>query len=187
MSTDTENPYSRDDLIASLEDVHREVGGTFRELPADALFRRPEEGVWSPAENLVHLVRSVKAVADAMKLPRLLLAVLFGTAREPSRRFEEVREVYHERLARGGRASGRYVPPQLDGDDPERTRSRMLAGWERAGGDLIARLRRWPEPSLDRYRLPHPLLGKLTVREMLFFTLYHDHHHLRIVRERVGG
>jgi len=99
-------PYSRDDLVAALEDMHREVGAYFAELPGDALFRHPEAGVWSPAENLVHLVKAVKAVADAMGRPRWLLAILFGTARGPSRPFEEMRRVYQERLARGGRAGG---------------------------------------------------------------------------------
>jgi hypothetical protein len=43
---------------------------------------------------------------------------------------------------------------------------------------------RWPEPALDRYQLPHPLLGRLTVREMLAFSVYHHAHHLRRVAER---
>jgi hypothetical protein len=180
-------PYSRDDLVAALEDMHREVGAYFAELPGDALFRHPEAGVWSQAENLVHLVKAVKALADAMGRPRWLLAILFGTARGPSRRFEEMRRVYQERLARGGRAGGRFVPDTLEPEDSQVARSRMLAGWQRVGADLVGKVRRWPEASLDRYRLPHPLLGKLTVREMLFFTLYHDRHHLEIVRRRMGS
>ncbi len=44
----------------------------------------------------------------------------------------------------------------------------------------------WSETSLDRYRLPHPLLGRLTVREMLFFTLGHGLHHARNVARRKG-
>jgi hypothetical protein len=43
----------------------------------------------------------------------------------------------------------------------------------------------WREADLDRYRLPHPLLGKLTLREMLFFTLYHNYHHVRNVAKRL--
>lgn len=31
------------------------------------------------------------------------------------------------------------------------------------------------------------LLGKLTVREMLFFTFYHYEHHRAIVAQRLGG
>ena len=34
------------------------------------------------------------------------------------------------------------------------------------------------EHKLDRCILPHPLLGKLTLREMIYFTIYHMEHHL---------
>ena len=43
------------------------------------------------------------------------------------------------------------------------------------------------QADLDRYRLPHPLLGKLTVREMLFFTVYHNYHHVRSVADRLAA
>jgi len=37
------------------------------------------------------------------------------------------------------------------------------------------------ETALDLYILPHPLLGKITLREMLYFTAYHVYHHQTIV------
>ena len=43
----------------------------------------------------------------------------------------------------------------------------------------------WREADLDRYLLPHPLLGKLTIREMLFFTLYHNYHHVQSLATRL--
>jgi hypothetical protein len=45
---------------------------------------------------------------------------------------------------------------------------------------LNKRLKKYSEASLDELILPHPLLGKLTLREMLYFTIYHagHHHHL---------
>jgi hypothetical protein len=49
---------------------------------------------------------------------------------------------------------------------------------------LCAAVERWPERALDRYRLPHPLMGKLTVREMLLFTLVHNIHHVRVAERR---
>ena len=47
------------------------------------------------------------------------------------------------------------------------------------GEKYTERLGNWSEKDLDKYKLPHPLLGKLTVREMLFFTIYHNEHHLK--------
>ena len=34
--------------------------------------------------------------------------------------------------------------------------------------------------------MPDPALGQLTVREMLYFTLYHNLHHVRNVAGRLG-
>jgi hypothetical protein len=42
---------------------------------------------------------------------------------------------------------------------------------------LARRIDRFSETQLDQLILPHPLLGKLTLREMLYFTIYHVQHH----------
>ena len=117
-----------------------------------------------------------------------MLRGLFGSA-SSSRRYGEVREVYLQALAAGGVASGRFLPraPAAAAGDAGLSRSRALAGWQRASESLVTALGKWREPALDKYRLPHPLLGKLTVREMLFFSHYHDTHHLGIVRRSPGA
>jgi hypothetical protein len=35
--------------------------------------------------------------------------------------------------------------------------------------------------------LPHPLLGKLTIREMLYFTVYHGEHHRLHTEQNLAG
>ena len=66
---------------------------------------------------------------------------------------------------------------------------RLLFGKPQAASRRFAQiqattvLRNWRDTDLDKYFLPHPLLGKLTIREMLFFTLYHDRHHVNNVRK----
>ena len=153
-------------------------------MPEDAFFDRPAPDVWSPAENLLHLLRSVGAVASAMRYPKLVLRALFGRARA-SRRYAEVVELYQARLDRGAKAMGRYLPvldEPVDAAAKARSRDRLLAGWDREAMALVTALERWNEKELDRLRLPHPLLDKLTVREMLFFTLYHNRYHAKVVR-----
>lgn len=182
------SPYDRDEVIAALEEIHAEVDVYFRSLPVDVLVRRPEAEVWSPVENLIHLVKSVQSVSKGLDMPKLLLAILFRrpkAAPKTSRRYEGVVEIYHAALAAGGRASGPYVPKPFPQGDGEKVRARALAGWKKAGAAMIGKLDKWNEKSLDRYRLPHPLIGNLTVREILLFTLYHDRHHLESVRKRL--
>ncbi|MBK7609450.1 MAG: hypothetical protein IPI18_20745 [Saprospiraceae bacterium] len=33
------------------------------------------------------------------------------------------------------------------------------------------------EAEIDRYLIPHPLVGKITMREMFYFTVFHAGHH----------
>ncbi len=182
-----DDPYTRDELLTALDRAHREVTDFFASIPPAVFVRRPSQA-WSPSDNLEHLVRSVRPVAQALRLPRLLLRLLFGAARQPSRRYERVRAAYRARLAEGARATGRYVPTlEAPPADVEALRRRQLAAWTQAGTRLAAALRRWQEADLDACRLPHPILGKLTVREMLFFTLYHDLHHVAGVRKRLAA
>ena len=183
--SESAEPHHHHELMSALQAAHRESLELFESLAEPVLFHRPADGVWSAAEHVVHLVKSVQAVAMALKIPKVLLAARFGTAREESRTYAQVREDYLSRLAAGGVASGPYVPSSLNpGDEQEAAamRGRALSGWRRAGEGLEKQVAKWSEKALDRYRLPHPLLGKLTVREMLCFTHYHDLHHLGIVR-----
>ena len=64
-------------------------------------------------------------------------------------------------------------------------RDKKIAAFNRERDKMIARLSSWSESKLDTYLLPHPLLGKLTLREMLFFSVYHIEHHLKLLEGRV--
>ncbi|QLH34686.1 MAG: DinB family protein [Cyclobacteriaceae bacterium] len=51
---------------------------------------------------------------------------------------------------------------------------------------LAAKLNRFSEAELDLYILPHPLLGKLTLREMIYFTCYHVQHHQELTTKNLS-
>jgi DinB superfamily len=174
-----EPPTGRDDSLAGLERLSGELVG-FLDGFTDEAFFAAQGDHWSPAVHLRHLTKSVRVVGDALQKWKPMLLV-FGRPGRPSRSYEEVVAAYVEALDRGGKA-GRFAPR---GEDPER--HLVVAGWQLAGRGLQRAANRWSEKALDRYQLPHPLLGKLTVREMLFFTLYHNAHHARRIRERALG
>ena len=87
---------------------------------------------------------------------------------------------YKEKLADGGRASGRFVPPTVPANEVEH----IAVSLRSTVDDLSRRVNTWTEKDLDTVLMPHPLLGKLTAREMLFFTIYHvQHHHALVERD----
>ena len=50
---------------------------------------------------------------------------------------------------------------------------------------LNEKIERLSEQDLDKYMLPHPLIGKISIREMLYFTIYHVQHHHKSVVENI--
>jgi hypothetical protein len=129
-------------------------------------------GKWNTVQLLDHIVRSVSPVSLALSLPAFLLRLVFGTANRKSRSYEELVARYHSKLKAGGRASGRFVPPPKT-DSVEKLSSNL----SKVVQALARRIDRFSETQLDQLILPHPLLGKLTLREMLYFTIYHVQHH----------
>jgi hypothetical protein len=178
-----ETPHTRPEILQALASAQAEVAAFFGGLSDDELLLRDGEA-WNPAEHLQHLCTSTSAVARGLGMPWLLLRLRFGRARAPSRGFDAMREVYRARLAAGGGATGAFVPPREEGAGSER-RTALLARWARVNARLREALEGWSERDLDRILLPHPLLGKLTTREMLFFTLYHDQHHVEGAKRRL--
>jgi hypothetical protein len=177
-------PRSREQLLSAFARVHAQATDVWEQCPAARFFAPAADGGWSPARNVTHLVDSLSAVTRALRLPRLVPRLLFGVARQPSRSFEEVVLTYRNALA-GGAGAGRYTPVEVSaGIDPVATRAKLLARWHAALPALSAAIVRWDDAALDRIRLPHPILGKLTVREMLYFSLYHLAHHANVVAER---
>ena len=134
---------------------------------------------WTPGQQLDHIRRSVAPLAQVLRLPKPLLRLLFGRANRPSRPYAEVVARYQTRLAGGGRASGRYLPAAAA--TAKAQKQATAAARREAVRQLTQRAGTYSEPELDAYVLPHPLLGKLTLREMLCFTLYHvEHHHKQV-------
>jgi hypothetical protein len=176
-------PDTTERLATGLARQREEISSFFESLETGDFFAAQGEH-WSPAEHLRHLAKSVRPVAGAMKVPKLILGFRFGWSFQGSRSFEQVVEMYRQLLAAGAGA-GRFAPSQIRHElSDEEWQTQILERWRRASQQLGASLAGWSDRALDRFRLPHPLLGKLTVREMLFFTLYHNAHHSRRVEER---
>ena len=175
---DTVLIYTKESVLTALAQVDHRVDDFFESFTLHQLFHPPAES-WSPAQNLEHLIRSVRPLARAMRLPRVTLRLLFGTPGKPSRSYCEIQESYLLELSNGARATGKFLPEQTaaPGPDLETARTELLEKWRRASEEFRNTLGHWDESQLDQYALPHPILGSLTIREMLFFTIYHNSRH----------
>ena len=99
------------ELIAALEESSRRTEAWFQDLPASGFFTRHGDS-WSPSDNLDHLIKAVKPITKALNLPKITLQAMFGKAKKTSMPYEELCGLYRDAIARGGQASGRFLPEQ---------------------------------------------------------------------------
>ncbi len=169
---------TKPEIIDALKQNHSAFTNYILSLnEADFLFAVNDK--WSPGQQAEHILRSVKPVNLAFGLPLLLLKIIFGKANRPSRNYAELVQRYFEKLAAGGKASGRFIPPYIAYAQKEKICAQISATAE----SLCKKLAKYPEKKLDKYILPHPLFGKLTLREMLYFSIYHVQHHQNNIKE----
>lgn len=168
---------TRDEIAASLIDAFEQLASWFEAQPDDT-FESGPDGKWTAGQHLDHLIRSAKPLNLGMRAPRVALKLQFGTADRPSMLYEDLVAKYVSALADGGAASGKFLPDAPTADK----KAGLLKDFRKEGERLVQAARKWPESDLDRYVAPHPLLGKLTMRELLCFTVYHTHHHLKALQ-----
>ncbi len=167
---------SKYDLIEAMTENHQRFSNYMNILTEpDFLYAMP--GKWSAGQQLDHIVRSTKPLILAVRLPHFILKLIFGSANRLSKSFEELVKKYEDKIAEGGKASGSFIPPAVGFDKKDALIKEL--------GSIITKINtgieKFTEEELDTCILPHPLLGKVTFREMIYFTINHvDHHHYNI-------
>ena len=182
-------PATRDEIVAEIGRLAAEVERIAASFDTAAFFAaQHEEGTarWSPAQQVRHLTRATWPLARALAMPRIALALRFGLALRRRSTYPSIVARY-EKLLEERPQAGRFAPDADDSPDEER-RAEIMARFRDAVSRLAAASGGWSEGTLDRIRLPHPLLGKLTMREMLWFTVFHTAHHGgQMERRRTNG
>ncbi|MCC6330097.1 MAG: DinB family protein [Acidobacteria bacterium] len=131
---------------------------------------------WTAGQQTDHLCRSLAPLNDALKMPALVLKTMFGAADHITASYDELVARYQDKLAAGGKASPRFTPEAITFGQRDELLNELRSHLEK----LCSEIEMMDEPALDKLMLPHPLIGKLTLREMFYFTIYHaEHHHLR--------
>jgi hypothetical protein len=171
------HPATKLEILAALESNARSIVAYFSNLPERAAFYGDADH-WSPAHHLVHLTKSSVSVERALRSGAL---PLHPAAR--SRTYPEVRDAAATALARTPKERliemGRTVVIA-----PDTGLADLTKAFESASAGLRTTASTWAEDAMDRHAIAHPLMGEITVREMLLFFIVHERHHLKIVRAR---
>ena len=146
---------------------------------SDAVFFDNTHGKWSIGENLLHLDKSAKRLIGALSLPKEQLAN-FGFATKPSRTYDVMRDSYIAVLQTGVVAPKGFTVTQ----SAEDTRPSVIESYVKTHAFLGEKINQFSEEDLDLYQVPHPIMGNFTLRETVYFTIFHITHHEKAV-ERI--
>lgn len=157
-----------------LEEKHSALLNWLKDQNEDKWEAGPE-GKWTTGQQTLHILQSLKPVNAALSLPKFILKYKFGTSNREVRDYETVVKRYQDRLidAKGKTFKGSQnmmVPTIAD-------KKYILNRLTVENKKLQFKTKKWKDKDLDNLILPHLLMGKMPVREILMWTSYHIEHH----------
>jgi len=171
----------KDDIILKLEEKHHILLNWLENQDDDKWLTGPG-GKWTTGQQALHLLQSIKPLNDALSIPKFILKFKFGKTNRAIRDYDAVVKRYQERLieAKGMtfKGSQNMKVPSL------KEKTYILNRLQVENKKLQYKtLKRWSDKQLDTYILPHPLMGKMPVREIIMWTAYHVEHHTNTLKE----
>lgn len=173
----TDSIHSKLDIIEHIHQAFDQVSRFMNGLTI-AQCKQATISQWSAEEHLQHLILSTQPINTLLMGEIEHIKVFGAPERQPSWSYDELAKYYEAQLEKGAKAKGKFVPDELAYYDKED----LIDDFILAKEELIEALEQWDNDDLDKYCIPHPLLGKLTIREMLFFTIYHTRHHFKGIK-----
>ncbi len=167
-------------ILSSTESIIEEILRSCQSMKDEYFFKG--NGQWSAAENLEHLRLSFAHSWQGLFLPKFLIKWKFGKPTHESLPYEELQEVYRSKLSEGVTAGKRYVPKIVAGKD---TKEQLIDRFSQTTTRYLNEIRYyWEDELIDQYQLPHPVLGLITARELMYFNIFHCWHHFTTIRRR---
>jgi len=162
-----------------LEQKHQELFMWLENEPEEKWMQGPE-GKWTAGQHAQHLLNSLQLLNHAMSFPNFLLKYKYGSANRPLRSYEAVAKRYEEKLAANLDRAEKFnrtlkVPPIAKKDA-------IITSLKIQNKKLQHKTLKWKDKNLDKLILPHPLMGKMPVRELIMWTAHHTEHHLHSLK-----
>lgn len=166
-------------IVETLQDKHRELIN-WLENSEDRLWEIGPEDRWTTGQHVQHLLDSLKMLNKALMIPKFLLRVKYGTANRSIRSYDEVAKRYREKLVVSQEKAktfnkGLKKPSLIE-------KYKLLKELKDQDNKLIKKLLKMDDKDLDKYLLPHPLMGRMIFREIIMWTAYHTEHHFEILK-----
>ena len=163
---------TKEEIIQNMLKSFQDVTNWIKTHP-DEKFEQGPVGKWDTSQHFDHLMNSAKRITSSLQLPKAVLRTQFGQSNHARRDYDSLVTLYQKEV--------KNIPPTVvpKGEKhPVSAKTDLLATFQQQGEKLAKVISEWSEADLDEYLLPHPLLGKMSIRELLLWMIYHNYHHL---------
>lgn len=163
-------------LIKQLTGNHRTAAAFIVSLD-ETQYMLAHNGKWTAGQQLAHLLLCLQPISQALNSAQFIREK-FGSIDRQRMSYDEVMAAYKTGLQQGGKAPERFVPPVSFFNE----RDMLYRQLDALLSVLEQQLQGYSDTELDTLVLPHPFLGLLTIRELLYLMSYHPLHHLQQVK-----
>lgn len=169
------------DEIADLLEQKYHALLTLLEVQDGEKWTKGPAGKWTTGQHALHLLQSIKPLNDVLSLPRFWYKFAFGINTRHIQDYDTIVKSYQAALKEHPnyilKASRKMKAPKL------KDKTYIMNRIQVESKKLQYKTRRISDKNLDTLVLPHPLLGKMPIREILMWTAYHVEHHTKQLQE----
>jgi len=168
------------ETIANLLETKHNNLFTFFESQDSELWETGPSGKWTTGQHALHLLQSIVPLNKALSLPKFILKYKFGKSNRETRNYETVIANYNNKLKA---AKGLTFGPSKNMKVPKvKDKKYLINRLKIQNKKLQHKLLKWSDNDLDNFILPHPLMGKMTIREIIMWTSFHVEQHTKTLQ-----
>ncbi len=159
-----------------LEEKHQELFNWLDKQEQNYWENGPE-GKWTTGQHIQHLVDSIKKLNHALSFPSFLLKYKFGKANREVRSYKQIIQKYQDKLVEHKDRAKKYNAAVIT--PSEKKFKHLLQTLNIQNKKLQYKTNKMSDSKLDNLIVPHPLMGKMPLREIIMWTAYHTEHHTK--------
>ena len=171
---------TKSEIVNLLKEKHQELFDLIENKNDEKWLYYPK-GKWTLGQHVLHLADSMALLNKALRYPKFILKYKFGKSNRETRSYEMVVKKYQEKLAanqeRAKQFNSALKTPTL------KDKLFLINKIKVQNNKLQQHTHKWKDKQLDTLLIPHPLMGKMTVREIIMWTAYHTEHHVKILKD----
>ena len=174
---------TKEEIADLLEKKHQILFNWLNNQPKNNWEKGPDNK-WTVGQQILHLVNSLHALNKALSYPRFFLKYKFGLCNREPRNYKTIVNKYEEKLLKNtdrARVFNQNLKKPLN-----RERQTLLNKLQLQNKKLQYKTKKLKDKYLDFLVIPHPLMGKMTIREIVMWTAHHTEHHTKILTSNYG-